>query len=283
MEQIRLSTRRSLVKKYVDGENKEQRKSRKELEKAQKSAELVHSLPQETVDSKYYVLCLKHGTKYSADYVNRLYNMVERHCTLDYEFVCLTDNPKGINKNVKIIALPPQLQGWWCKPYMFSKDLPLNGTVLYFDLDVVLSKNIDILFSYKPNNWCTIRDFTRAQRPNWQKYNSSVIRFETGKLDFIWKHYIDNMDHIKKKYFGDQDYLYDITQTNKPELYPDSWIRSWKWEIRKDKRLAPGPKGKRRLQKIESVQPPTDCCVCVFHGDPNPEYCEDPWVVDNWK
>ena len=73
-EQIQRYTRHSLVKKYVDGETKEERKTRKALEKVQKSVEDVQILPQKSVDNNY-ILCLKHGTKYSADYVNTLYRM----------------------------------------------------------------------------------------------------------------------------------------------------------------------------------------------------------------
>jgi len=71
-----------MVKKYITGETKEQRKARKALEKAQRSVEnvktlppesveIVQSLPPKSVDKKYYVLCLKHGMKYSSDYVNK--------------------------------------------------------------------------------------------------------------------------------------------------------------------------------------------------------------------
>jgi hypothetical protein len=235
-------------------------------------------------DNKYYVLCLKHGNKYSADYVNKLYNMVKRHCTLDYEFVCLTDNPKGINPNVKILPLPGGISGWWCKPYMFSKDLPINGTILYMDLDVVIANNIDKLFTWEPNRWCTIRDFTRAMRPNWQKYNSSVIRFKTGELDHVWTDFKKDRVTIQRRFHGDQDWLYEATHKSQGAmLYPDKWIQSWKWEIRKSKDLQYNmPRGERKLRTIENVTPPKECCICVFHGDPNPEHCEDPWVVKNW-
>ena len=37
------------------------------------------------------ILCMKWGTKYGAEYVNRLYNMVKRHLTLPFKMVCLTD------------------------------------------------------------------------------------------------------------------------------------------------------------------------------------------------
>jgi hypothetical protein len=260
-------------------------KEQRRLEKAQKNVENTLNLPQESVEKKYYVLCLKHGTKYSADYVNRLYNMVARHCTLDYEFVCLTDDPADIDYRVKTIPLPRGISGWWCKPYMFSKDLPLNGTVLYMDLDVVIANNIDKLFTWSPGHWCTIRDFTRAMRPKWHKYNSSVVRFEAGSLDFVWTEFDKDKINIQKRLHGDQDWLYEVTHKRQGAmLYPDSWILSWKWEVRKDRRFAPGGvKGKRKLATIEKVTPRPECSICVFHGDPNPEHCDDPWVVDNWK
>lgn len=273
-----------MVKKYIEGETKEQRKVRKALDKVQRSVEDVQSLPQKSVN-KYYVLCLKHGTKYSYHYVNRLYNMVKRHCSLNVEFVCLTDDTIGINKDITTVLLPEGIEGWWCKPFMFSDELPLNGTILYMDLDVVIGNNIDKLFTFQKDKWCTIRDFTRKMRPKWEKYNSSVVRFESGKLTHLWKDFKLRQKEIQRKFFGDQDWLYDVThKDNPPNLFPDAWIQSWKWEIRSSKDLNYGlPRGKRKLRTIEHVVPPEDCCICVFHGDPNPSNCEDPWVINNWK
>ena len=236
------------------------------------------------LEEKNYIMCLKHGTKYSSDYVNKLYNGVLRHCTIDFEMVCLTDDPRGLHPNIKVISLPAGLQGWWCKPYMYSKDLPINGVVLYMDLDVVIAANIDKLFSYQPDNWCTIRDFTRAMRPKWPKYNSSIVRFKVGQLDSVWTDYIRDPKAVQRKHFGDQDWLFEATRQQQAMLYPDSWIQSWKWEVRKSKEFAlGGQKGSRKLKVIENVTPRVECCVAVFHGDPNPHNCEDPWVIDNWK
>jgi hypothetical protein len=234
--------------------------------------------------SQIYILCLKHGTKYSSEYVNRLYNMCKRWCSLDFKFVCLTDNADQLNSDIMVLPIPSGLSGWWCKPYMYSKELPIQGTILYMDLDVVLSANIDKLITYQPNHWCTIRDFTRAMRPKWPRYNSSIVRFKTGELDFVWDNYIKNPVAIQRHFFGDQDYLYDETHQKKGAmLYPDSWIQSWKWEVRKSKQLTiGGTKGKRKFTQIENVKPRVECCVCVFHGDPNPHNCDDPWVKENW-
>lgn len=274
-----------MVKKYIEGETKEQRKVRKQLEKAQKSVEPSQVLPQKSADKKYYVLCLKHGTKYSEDYVNVLYSMVKKHCTLDIEFVCLTDNPNGINPDITIIKLPSGIEGWWCKPYIFSNELGLNGTVLYMDLDIVIADNIDHLFRFGDTGWSIIRDFTRKQRPNWRKYNSSVIKFHTGTLDYLWGDFKKKQREYQKRLHGDQDWLYEVTHNDNPAvLFPDSWIMSWKWEIRNSKDLDyKQPKGRRTLRTIEHVTPPEGCCICVFHGDPNPAFCNDPWVKKNWK
>ena len=258
---------------------KEQRRSEKESNRLKKETKDLFSK-----EDKNYVLCLKHGTKYSFDYVNRLYNMVKRNCTIDFEFVCLTEDPRDLDPNIKVIALPGGLQGWWCKPYMFSNDLPLKGTILYLDLDVVISGNIDKLFTYCPTHWCTIRDFTRVMRPSWKKYNSSIVRFKSGQLHHVWEEFDKNKNEIQKRLHGDQDWLYEATRKNQAMLYPDSWILSWKWEVRKSRAFAKGGlKGNRKLEVIENVTPRPECCVCVFHGDPQPHNCLDPWVVDNWK
>jgi hypothetical protein len=234
-----------------------------------------------TVDDKKYILCLKHGDKYDFEYVNRLYNMCKRHTTFDFEMVCLTDDDTNIHKDIKIIELPKGVSGWWCKPYMFSNDLGLNGTILYMDLDVVIGNNIDRLFDYMPERWCIIRDFSRKMRPGWKRYNSSIIRFYTGQLNHVWEEFKQQPRQIMSRFWGDQDYLWDVDKT--ACLWPDRWILSWKWEVRESTRFQPGgTRGKRRLDVVEDCVPPIDCMIAVFHGDPNPYYCDDPWVKKNW-
>ena len=276
---------------------REQRRREKEKAKQAKALQnLSHSGQDIELDKNYhphnplvegqnYVLCLKHGDKYSAKYVNTLYSMVKRNLTIPFTMVCLTDNKKDIDKDILCLDLPKELTGWWCKPYMYSADLPLakNSTILYMDLDVVISGNLNRLFEYETDKWCVIRDFTRAMQPNWQKYNSSVIRFKLGQLNQVWTDFIKDPQKIIRSHFGDQDWLYTAThQTNPATLWPDEWIRSWKWEIRTDRALQSGPKGNRKFHKVEDVVPGSECCITVFHGDPNPHNCDDPWVKTNW-
>lgn len=230
------------------------------------------------------VVLLKHGKKYSAEYVNKIFRMVKKYTTLPVTVHCVTEDPTGITPEVRIIKLPTNswTSGWWYKPYIFSKDLPVEGTILYMDLDIVITANIDKLFTYNPGKFCVIRDFTRVMRPNWPKFNSSIMRFEKGQLDMVYTKFEKNAQNIMKRFFGDQDYLFDEMQNN-ATLWPDNWIMSWKWEIRKSKQFAPnGRRGERKLAVKEDVYPPESCCIAVFHGDPNPHNCEDPFIVDNW-
>lgn len=231
-----------------------------------------------------YVMCLKHGTKYSAEYVNILYNMVKRNLSIPFTMVCLTDDKAGLNPDIQCIDLPKDLTGWWCKPYMYNNNLPLpdNCTILYMDLDVVISGNLDKLFTYQPGEWCVIRDFTRAMQPKWEKYNSSVIRFRKGQLHDVWKRFNDDPQKVIGSHFGDQDWLWTAARGT-AKLWPDEWIRSYKWEVRKDRQLSAGQKGERKFIHKENAQPDENCCIAVFHGDPNPHNCNDPWVVNNWK
>lgn len=254
----------------------------REKRRREKEAKQLY-IPEQS--GEYFVLCLKHGKKYSAEYVNRLHRMVNRHTTVDYKFACMTDDPKGLDKDIIVIPTPSGLPGWWNKPYMYNRDLPIKGTILYMDLDVVIANNIDRLFQFQPGYWCTIRDFTRCMRPGWQQYNSSVVRFQTGQLGHLWDKFIEDPQAIQKQYFGDQDYLYheSVKQGKQARLFPDEWIMSWKWEIRSSRTFASGgTKGNRKLEHIENVRPRPETCICVFHGDPNPENCDDPWVKENW-
>ena len=128
-----------------------------------------------------YVVCLKHGDKYSAEYVNVLHNMVSRNLTIPFNFAVFTENAHGIKPGIEIYPLPaiPDVQGWWYKPMFFNPGLPVKGTILYIDLDVIIFKNMDKLFTYNPGQFCVIRDFNRIVQSNWDRMNSSVIRFNT--------------------------------------------------------------------------------------------------------
>ena len=97
-------------------QTKEEHRRLKAIRRAEKAA----SQGQKPVDvannevGKVTVLCVKFGTKYGREYIERLRNMVSRHLTVPYEFVCLTDDHHPI-EGVRSIVQPMQnyKKIWW--------------------------------------------------------------------------------------------------------------------------------------------------------------------------
>ena len=229
------------------------------------------------------VICLKHGTKYSSDYVNRLYNMIERHLTVPHRFVCFTDDPTDLNTAIEIRMLPDNhLQGWWWKPYVFKKDhFPEGDTCFFIDLDMIIIRNIDHLISYRSGDFVGLRDPGRVFRRDYQKLGSAVMRWPAGKFSNIWDDFVVKFETICSRLHGDQDWIYDLHKNN-IYFYPDEWIKSYKWEVRtRDEILGFGKNSKFKFVSNPKVLKET--AVLAFHGYPMVHEVQDPIIVDNWR
>jgi len=230
-----------------------------------------------------YVVCLKYGDKYSAEYVNKLYSMVQRNLTVPHEFICFTENSKGINTNVTVrdLKLLSGVSGWWYKPMFFNPGLNLHGTILFLDLDLIIFRNIDKLFTYKPGNFLIIRDFNRYVVKNYQKFNSSVFRLTTGQHRNVYDNFIKQPSAVIKRYHGDQDWIRDVIKTDF-EFWPDEWIQSYKWEMRGKPAMTRDNRGNRNFIEPGVPKIKDEASIAVFHGDPNPHNCIDEWCKENW-
>lgn len=221
-----------------------------------------------------WLLCLKHGDKYSSEYVNKLYSMVKRNSTVPFQFACITEDPSDLDPNILIIPTPNYpLQGWWFKTWVLSNELPITGNILFMDLDLVIINNIDNIWDYHPNNFVVIRDFFRHINPACTKYNSSVFKFQSHQYSYIWEQF--NIEHVKR-FHGDQDWFYYYVDN--AVYFPDEWIQSYKWEVRDRSELQNG--------LFTSIRNPVinpNTSILVFHGNPNPHEVQDPVVIQNWK
>jgi len=229
-------------------------------------------------------ICLKSGTKYPPEYVNKLYNMVQRHLTVPHRFVCFTELPDGIDPRIEIRSLPhnkPHLQGWWFKPYIFKADHFDKGDInFYMDLDMVIVSNIDRLIDYMPGHFVGLRDVGRVFRPNYQKLGSAVLRWNAGTFSNVWDDF-ENHPSVIKRFHGDQDWLWHL---NHPSIkfFPDDWIRSYKWEIRSRNELN-GFGRNSTFKEIKNPKIPEDTSILAFHGYPDVHDVQDPVIVNNWK
>ncbi len=53
-----------------------------------------------------YIFCMKWGTLYGSEYVNRLYSMVNRNLSYEFKMVCFTDDEAGIIDEVQCFPIP---------------------------------------------------------------------------------------------------------------------------------------------------------------------------------
>jgi hypothetical protein len=231
------------------------------------------------------VVCVNYGTKYPKEYTERLYNMVKRNTTFDFEFYVLTDNLDLYPEDHFIVVpLDGSDQGWWNKMSLFKEGVLPDGDYLYLDLDVVIVSSIDDLFVHK--EFGIIRDFIR---PNdgllpGPEYNSSVMKFSPQNCRGIYSHYINNkqtwLDYQKRiHFFGDQNvisnYLNYYPAFCNP--FPDEWLWSYKKGVDRGKTA-----GDRSQMFGRSI--PKDGKVCIFHGNPNPtEVLDVKWVRENYR
>ena len=95
------------------------------------------------------VICIKWGTKFGADYVNRLYKMVEKNLSIPHRFVCFTDNAEGLVEGIEVRDLPEYNDNTaigdkgWRKLSLFNEQLAdLKGTALFLDLDIVIRQDL---------------------------------------------------------------------------------------------------------------------------------------------
>jgi tetratricopeptide (TPR) repeat protein len=99
-------------------------------------------------------VCMKWGTKYGADYVNKLYHGVKRNTTKKFNFFCITDNSADLHEEIKILKLESNFKGWMRKSILFwdnyTNQLTSQGEELicFIDLDMIIYSNIEFLWNY---------------------------------------------------------------------------------------------------------------------------------------
>lgn len=95
---------------------------------------------------------------YNGRHVNALYRMISENLTVPFDFTCITDDATGIDARVNVVDLPdfthlpPNRRGGtscYVRLWVFSDEAKekLGTRVVSLDLDVVVTNNLDKLFS----------------------------------------------------------------------------------------------------------------------------------------
>lgn len=228
------------------------------------------------------IVCLKWGTKYGSEYVNRLFFALKRHTNIPFTFHCFTEKPEKINPGVIIHPLPYEgLDGWWNKLYLFSKEIKIDGRIFYIDLDTIVTGNVDQIISYD-KDFVVLRDFFTGLASGIKTNDyvgSGLMSFEAHKHSHMWDEFmIDPQGIINSiKPHGDQVWVMrkQLERVYWQDLFPNQ-IVSFKVHCR------------------EGL--PADARIICYHGKPSiPDSITKaskaqwwtipaaPWVADHWK
>lgn len=238
------------------------------------------------------VICIKWGTVYSADDVNKLHNMVKRNSSYNIDFYCFTEDSEGLNEDIIVKPLPilDTIEGYRRK-YAYEKEAGLcddnlgnlNGErVFFFDLDVVIVSSLDDLFSYpKEDKFYIINDWNTKGETVGQ---ATCYSWEVGTLGYIKEYYEKNPKEVVDKFYNaSQEYLSSkvIEKYGKLNFWPEDWFCSFRFHC-----MAKfGPLRHFITPSIPKNMP--NLKVINFHGYPKPEDAiKGFWYIkegQNWK
>jgi hypothetical protein len=245
------------------------------------------------------ILCLKWGTRYPAEYANKLYRGVARNLKRPFRFFCCTDNAEGLDSNIETIPFPdnPGVKRGW--PDILVKLVltrngfgNLVGPTLFLDLDIVIMGPMDDFFDYQPGRFCIIHNWVNrrkqllGRRPHVG--NSSVFRFNAGpESDAIYQTFLKEIHRAEDRSQFNTEQAFLTYAAKDVVWWPNEWVRSFKWNCRP---LFP-------LNLLRAPRQPKDCSILVFHGKPDPEEAivgyrgkkvhhhtlPTPWVDTHWQ
>ncbi|MBC6427940.1 MAG: glycosyl transferase [Cellvibrionales bacterium] len=219
------------------------------------------------------IICINWGTRYGPPYINRLYASVVRNITPPFRFVCFCDNSAGIRAEVDCqplpglpFILPETKSGIWRKSQLWNAQLAdLQGPVLFLDLDVVITANIDPFFTRgQPDDVILARSPTN---PFERLGQTSVYRFPVGKLKPLLDEFAQNPAQIAAQYRFEQRYV-----TRKApggvKLWPASWVAHFRRHCRRPFPLnyfyPPKLRRKSKIVIFAGALNPTDAIAGIY-------------------
>ncbi len=243
--------------------------------------------------SQKTVICMKWGTRYGPEFVNRLYAGVARNITGPLRFICFTDDSTGLVAGVEALPLPPinlpEEYQWtpWRKLSCWQYPLAdLEGDVLFLDVDLIIVSSLDDFFTYEPGAYCVIENWTQMGQSIG---NTSAYRFPAGKHARIFDIFNADPDKVLSEHLIEQQYISVYIPDQK--FWPAKWCVSFKHN------LVP----KFPLNWIRSPDLPATARIVAFTGKPDPDEARvgkwkapffkkfykhtkpAPWIGDHWK
>lgn len=223
------------------------------------------------------VVCVKWGTAFAPDYVNVLYRATRAHLRELHRFVCVTDDPAGIDPGVVVQPFPPfrtPRERWrktnFAKVAAFAPGvLDDDEIALQLDLDVMVVGELDPFFAlyrrspamYTLREWNPVLIRALVPRPLWPDRGTqgSVYLYRAGEQRALFTRFDEHTDEVVARYRNDGFAFPELAWN--PRYLPDAWCASFKHHC-----LSYWPLS---LLRPPAVPPPATRLLC-FHGSPRP-------------
>lgn len=217
--------------------------------------------------------------RYGAHHVNVLKNSVARNLAMPHEFVCITDNPEGLDSDIRVVPLWDDLRymgGCYNRLKAFSPEMAdiIGERFVWMDVDCVVTGQLDPLFNRPEDFVIWSNNYGRMA------YCGSMVMMTAGARSEVWA----DFDPVESP---------AIAKANKLVGTDQAWIETripgeatWTSEngvlSRKDVM-----KGSKLPGRVKGGELPEGTRVVFFHGpwDPSQEALQTalPWIRDHWR
>ena len=133
------------------------------------------------------IICIKWGTKFGPEFVNRLHGMIARNITPPFRLYCFTDDGAGLHPDIAVRPLPEfdyqapvNTRGKWPKSRLWGDLGDVTGVVLFLDLDVIVTGSLDDFFSFGEPDDTVVG--LNPNTPLEKMGQTSVYRMRVGRL-----------------------------------------------------------------------------------------------------
>lgn len=217
---------------------------------------------------------------FTADHVNTLRRMVERNYPHPHKFVCITDDPAGIDPEVTVIPLwsdyanlsnpgGPHKPSCYRRLKLFSKGIEslVGRRFVSLDLDAVVVGDLSSLWN-RPDDFVIWGDTAKGT-----PYNGSMFLLTAGTRSKVW----DDFDPVESpqmgrrlRYIGsDQAWIGASLGPNEPKWTAADGVYSYRNEL-----------------LLKGNRLPANAKIVFFHGRHKPWHSEIhggiEWVRKNW-
>ncbi|HWL55039.1 MAG TPA: glycosyl transferase [Paracoccus sp. (in: a-proteobacteria)] len=210
------------------------------------------------------IICIKWGTKFGPEYVNRLHGMIARNITPPFRLYCFTDDGTGLHPDIAIRPLPEfeytapvNTRGKWPKSRLWGDLGDVTGVVLFLDLDVIVTDSLDDFFSFGDPD-----DTVLGLNPNTpleKLGQTSVYRMRVGKLKPLQDIFRADPQGAADKYRYEQRFV----TRNAPggvKFWPRRWLAHFRMQC-----VPIFP-----LNYLREARIPKGTKIVIFPGNLNP-------------